>query len=180
MLTVEMQKPKPDYSAWPTKAQAADAIGVSTKTIEKLAFKRELQQALWHRPGGGPAIVVYHPGDVERLRKERNPDAAAFVMPAPADASGESPTTKAVAVRQPSAEAFMQALVAGLVGAGTSKTPDVRLAERLYLSLREAAEYTGLGTAHLHRLIASGKLKPLKGAGPRGADVVRRADLEKL
>jgi hypothetical protein len=32
--------PKPDYSLWLTKQQAAEAIGVSTKTIEKLTDVR--------------------------------------------------------------------------------------------------------------------------------------------
>jgi excisionase family DNA binding protein len=55
-----------------------------------------------------------------------------------------------------------------------------RLAERLYLTIGEAADYTGLGVSHLRRQIEAGKLKLLKGAGPRGADVLRRADLENI
>jgi hypothetical protein len=173
---------KLDYSSWPTKAQAAEAIGVSTKTIEKLAFKRKLQQALWKRPAGGPAIVVYHPGDVERLRKERNPDAEPFIMSASgADAGEAAIPSKAVAVRQPAVEQFMHAITEAVSGISqTSQTSRVRLAERLYLTVREASEYTGLGVAHLHRLIGAGKLTLLKGAGPRGADLVRRVDLAKL
>ncbi len=41
-------------------------------------------------------------------------------------------------------------------------------------------EYTGLGVGYLHRLIDEEKLDLVKGAGPRGADVVRRTDLRKI
>jgi excisionase family DNA binding protein len=56
----------------------------------------------------------------------------------------------------------------------------VRLAERLYLTIAEAAELTGLGVGYLRRQIAAGKLNLLKGSGPHGADLVKRADLVKL
>jgi excisionase family DNA binding protein len=56
----------------------------------------------------------------------------------------------------------------------------VRLAERLYLTIGEASEYTGLGIGYLRRQIAEQRLKLVKGAGPHRADVLRRVDLEKL
>lgn len=173
--------PKPDYSTWLTKQQAADAIGVSTKTIEKFTDDGKLQQAEWKRPEGGPRIVVYHPRDVERLSKERNPDAHPFVLPA-ADEKPAAHTSKAVAVRQPNTEQFMQALAAAVGGASqnSQKQAEVRLAERLYLTIEQAADYTGLGVGYLRRQISEGKLELMKGAGPRGADVLRRKDLETL
>lgn len=173
--------PKSDHSTWLTKQQAADAIGVSTKTVEKFADDGKLQKSEWKRPEGGPAIVVYHPRDVERLRKERNPDAQAFVLPT-ADEKPASDTSKAVAMRQPSPEQFMQALAAavGATSQNSQKRTEVRLAERLYLTVWEAAEYTGLGVGYLRGRIAEGRLELVKGAGPRGADVIRRSDLEKL
>jgi hypothetical protein len=42
--------PKPDYSTWLTKQQAADAIGASTKLIERLADEKQIQHA--RSPGG--------------------------------------------------------------------------------------------------------------------------------
>lgn len=168
--------PKADYSTWLTKQQAADAIGVSTKTVEQLAKDRKIQAARWKRPETGATIVVYHPGDVQRIREERNPDAEPFVLPAeslhfPSD-------SKAVAVSTPP-QNFMDFLHA-VASQNSEKRSEVRLSERLFLSLEQAADYTGLGVGHLRRLIADGKLIPLKGAGPRGAAVIRRADLEKL
>jgi excisionase family DNA binding protein len=176
--------PKQDYSTWLTKQQAADAIGVSTKTVEKFAFRRRLQQALWKRPEGGPAIVVYHPRDVEALARKRNPEAEAFVMPAAADEppAAAPDASKTLAVRQLGAEGFMQAIIAAVENSSqkSKNTSEVRLAERLYLTIAEAAELTGLGVGYLRRQIAAGKLNLLKGSGPHGADLVKRADLVKL
>ena len=47
---------KPDYSTWLTKQQAADAIGVSTKQIERWTQEKRLQVAKWKRPEGGPRL----------------------------------------------------------------------------------------------------------------------------
>jgi len=53
----------------------------------------------------------------------------------------------------------------------------VRIAERLFLSVHEAAQYSGLPQAHLWRLLKDGQLAGVKtGAGWR----IRRHDLEKL
>jgi len=50
-------------------------------------------------------------------------------------------SSKAVAVRQPSAEQFLQAIAAAVGGTSqnSQKRSDVRLAERLYLTVGEAA-----------------------------------------
>lgn len=172
----------PDYSTWPTKQEAAAVIGVSTKFIEQLAKEKKMQSAKWKRPETGAWVSVYHPDDVDRLRKERNPDAPPFVLlPAsPGDDAPHSPTdiTQAVAVRDPATE-FLQALAAAVVGPGSQNSGrhSVRIAERLFLTLPEAAEYSGLPQAHLRRLMTDGKLTGVKtGSGWR----IRRADLEKL
>jgi excisionase family DNA binding protein len=171
----------PDYSTWITKQQAADSLDVSTKQIERWANDKQLQSAKWKRPEGGPTIAVYHPADVERMARDRNPDAEPFVLPAAAE---RKPTNgaHAIAVRQPSAEQVLEAFRAAVSGASqTSQTyGGVRLTERLYLTIGEAAEYTGLGVGYLRRQVAEQKLELVKGAGPRRADVLRRRDLEKL
>ena len=173
---------KTDYSTWMTKQQAADSLAVSTKQIERWANDKQLQSAKWKRPEGGPAIAVYHPADVERMAQDRNPDAEPFVLPT--EAADRKPTngTHAVAVRQPSPEQFLQAIAAAVAGASqTSQTQRrVSLSEQLYLTIPEAADFTGLGVGYVRRLVTDRKLALVKGAGPRRADVLRRVDLEKL
>jgi len=169
------------YSAWLTKQQAADAIGVSTKFIEQLAKEKKLQSAKRQRPESGAWVSVYHPDDVERLRRERNPAAPPFIVPAP-EARPEvvadpAASPNAIAIRQSPTE-FLQALFAALQTASeNSENRSVRITERLFLTIPEAAEYSGLPQAHLRRLMTDGTLTGLKtGSGWR----IRRADLEKL
>jgi len=174
--------PKDDLSHWLTKQQAADAIGVSTKTIEKLADNRQLQQRSRKRPGK-PAIVVYHPSDVERVRLERNPDAEPFELPAdrPAAPPGTALTVPAAELsaasqnsqnsQNPNPLEFLAALAAGIVRQ-TDRGPVAP--ERRYLTLAEAAAYTGLGEAYLRQNCESWPI------GPHRRLVFRRADLDKL
>lgn len=170
--------PKRDYSTWLTKQQAADAIGVSTKLVEQLAKGRKIQTAKWKRPEGGPRLSVYHPGDVARERTARNPDAEPFVLAPGQDAPTADDRGVAVAVRQPGAEQFLQALAAAVGGTSqNSQSHSVRTAERLFLTIPDAADYSGLPQSHIRGLMKTGALKAMKtGGGWR----IRRADLEKL
>lgn len=163
--------PKTDYSSWLTKQQAAEAIGVSTKTIEKLAEEKKIQQVYWKRPETGARTAMYHPYDVARIRKERNPDAEAFVVPSGPVADLARPA--------PSVDGFAHALVQAVEKASenSERQGSVRIAERLFLTYAEAAQYSGLPKRHIRRLVAEGNLEALRtGAGWR----IRRRDLEKL
>lgn len=164
-----MPKPQlqPDYRQWLSKQDAARALDCSTKTIEQLVHRGQLQQAFWKRPETGVKIAVIHPGDVERLRKERNPAAAPFVMP-----PAEAPQSRLPArvLRGPLAE-LLRALAEN-----SAKQPEVDLRHRVYLTIREASAYTGLPAAELRRLVRDGSLK----IWPHGRWRVRRTDLEAL
>lgn len=153
-----------DTSGWLTKQQAADAIGVSTKTVEQLALRKEIEQGKRIRPGR-PAIAVYNPQDVERVSKERNPDAVPFVLP-PA-APGEAVSTEIARTSQN----FPNLLEAALLQAVQRPA-----APRLFMGVDEASEYSGLPKSYLKELIREGKIGLKTGAGWR----IRRADLEAL
>jgi excisionase family DNA binding protein len=166
--------PKPDYSNWFTKQQAAEAVGVSTKTIEKLAQEKKIQQAFWKRPETGASVAVYHPDDVERERRERNPDLEPFAVPP--RAKEEEQQTQALVVPNNDAGQLFKVLAA-IASQSSQSAPDVRTAERLFLTIAEAARYSGLPRSYLKSLMTEGKLAAMKtGAGWR----IRRSDLEKL
>ena len=64
-----------------------------------------------------------------------------------------------------------------LVEAIRSATPTAPPIERkLFLTLAEAAAYSGLPKSYLHGLIGEGKLKAIKAGGWR----IRRSDLEQI
>lgn len=173
----------PDYATWLTKQQAADAIGVSTKTLESLAKDGKLQQALWRRPTGGPAVAVYHPDDVARLAKERRPAAAPFVLPAGTDVPARNGNghgalrrvepSHDVALVPPGDDPLRQLFAAALravTSQNSQKSPT------LYLTLAEASAVSGLSETYLRRQIVSEKLSAVKDRGWR----IRRRDLEQL
>src|SRR5438105_13268396 len=70
-----------DLSHWLTKQQAADAIGVSTKAIERFTQAKKLEQRFRPR-AGSPHVAVYDPDDVARIAHERHPAPPPFVLPA--------------------------------------------------------------------------------------------------
>jgi excisionase family DNA binding protein len=170
-----------DHSDWLTKAQVADAIGVSTKTVEKLAADKQLQQASVKR-AGKPPIVVYHPGDVERVRKDRNPEGEAFAVPT-SDRSGipdhptaESGTNAETALTKRAGEPAAFGVMAALIKELGNGSAQVRLTERMYLTVKETSELTGLTQTYVMRKIKAGVLPAIRDVGWK----VRRSDLEKL
>jgi hypothetical protein len=181
-----------DYSTWLTKQQAAEAIGCSTKLIEQFAKEKKIQAAKWKKPQTGANISVYHPQDVKRVRKARNPGAEPFVMPAP-DASENSEN------HHPHGGALVQlpALFGELsepmthsagVLAKALETIAAQISQNsqnrqewpvpLFLTTKEAVRYTGLSAGYLDALVKGGSLLRLE-KGIQGHRY-RRADLDKL
>jgi len=157
-----------DLSHWLSKAQAAEAIGVSTKTIEKLAEAGAIQKQTWRR-AGKPAIAVYHPDDIQRERKKRNPEAEAFVLP---QDETSPPASTALVKSQATPEAFMAAFIESI----RRPQDDIRLTERHYLTVKEASRLTGLTESYLMRKIKANELPAIKDVSWK----IKRSDLEKL
>lgn len=175
-----------DLSDWPTIVDAARSIGVSRRTIERLARARKLEQRL--RPqAGSPAVAVYNPDDVARLAAERRPAPAPFVLDA---VQGSAPgnghvrdsriensgalTSTAAAADDPIRQLFAAALRAVL--SPPSPPVSVTVAERPVLTLEEAAAASGWSRTYLLRKIKAGTLPAEKDRGWK----IRRRDLEQL
>lgn len=174
---------RPDLSAWLTKREAAEAIGVGEKTVQELAAAGKLQRGSWRRDGRGPILAVYHPDDVAREAAARRPGAAAFVLPAagPGLGNGAGRALEADApaaadlVRQPAAgDDVLRAVFAAALRAVTSETS--RKSEKLFLTLEEASAFTGLSPGALRRLVREEKLEAVRDRRLK----FRRRDLEAL
>lgn len=178
------------YSDWLTKKQTADALGVSTKTVEKFAGEKLLEFVMTKNPQTGATMVKYHPRDVRKLRKERMPDAAPFVLPPDGTVKilndpPASPAAGAELMELPAAPGIGAALVRTLAEGMTRATAQmferqanaVPLHRRLYLSRAEAAQYSGLPQSEIDKRIKSRELPAIRtGRGWR----IRRRDLEEL
>ncbi len=159
-----------DYSSWLTKQQAADAIGVTTKSIERFVQAGKIQQARWRPSGRGPELAVYEPSDVARVAAERpHGPLPPFLMPAPptvparqvsvssTNGNGHHPETPvtSLTIHEPGAE-FVRGLVAAIsqVVSETSQTAKPTLT----LTVEEAAVWANETPRDLRRAIRDGVL----------------------
>ena len=70
------------FSDWPDKTAAAQRIGVSVKTLERMADRGEIEQRMRPRPGASDT-AVFNPRDVEREASKRAAvNGKPFVLPA--------------------------------------------------------------------------------------------------
>ena len=180
----------PDLATWLTKQQAADALGVSTKTIESLAKDGKLQQARWRRPEGGPALAVFHPAEVHQMAQaRRGTGGTAYVVPDPAvaPANGNGHAVEALTITVPPAPADLDPMVVWATAwltAWTARTSQTSATSQtsqksptIYLTLRAAAAFTGLRPKFLKRMIDQGTLSAIQDGR---VWKVRKKDLEAL
>lgn len=174
MKRAPKQHPRPDLSAWWNKETTAAALNVSTKTVERLAAAAKLESRMYKRPEGGAVIKVYHPAEVERLRKKLQPDAKPFVVPA--ETSALVRTTAAPAPAGPAA-GWERALAVQIAKAGQlfleaeHHPPELPVTEVLFLTLQQAAKLSGLPRS---------LIREMKGVRTGRGWRIRRADLEAL
>jgi hypothetical protein len=166
-----------DPKTWLTKAQAAELTGASTRTIERWAGDGTLKP-LYYKQANQRAVAVFFKTDLEKVKRDRllNPlpvrREPTPLTPTPPPSANHAilrqekqglpippfPTLPAVA---------WEALLTGHV---------VPLRDRVYLTLREAKLFTGLGEGVLKELAEKKKVK----RWPGRKWLLRRADLEKL
>jgi Helix-turn-helix domain len=126
-----------DYGGWLTKQEIMKELGLSERTLERMLQRDEIKRAHRRVPGRKP-ITVISPEDIARLRAE-------VVQPEPVPA----PEERALAVRQRSGMELLALL------RNTAPVP----ALPLFLSVKEASEFSGLSQALIRRLITQKKLK---------------------
>lgn len=158
-----------DLSAWLTKEQTREILQVSLRTLDSFVTEGKLQTAKRPQPGKPPA-TVYYPGDVEQLRKERQP--AAHVLPA-----DSTQLARSVAETAQSGLADRVIVPLSFVEEALQHWQKRPEPPRLFLTIQEASHLSGLTQTYLRRAIANGLL-PLFKDGRRLR--IRRKDLEGL
>ena len=149
---------------WKSAAEAAEILKCSEKTISRMAAQGKIEKALRRVPGRKP-MPVFNPRDIDRMHSQ-----TVDLKPFPVEAVKEEKAL-ARAPSQDGAKLFAQ-LLADRLGSPQA----VPLERKLFLSLEEASEYTGMPKGWLRRQIKSGELPAILSGGWR----IRRADLEKL
>lgn len=147
--------PQPDYHDWPTKTECTKLLRCSAATLERMAKAGKLEVRYREVPKRRPE-AVYNPTEIDRLIGERNPP---FV--APAESKGRDINAMIVAALDPNWKAILSARPSAVATAAAS-TPRVPLSSKLYLTIDEAVEYSGLPASYLHRMIRGGGLLHVK------------------
>lgn len=151
--------PLPEFACLDDFREVAERLGVSERTVENYIAERRLGSRPRQR-AGKRALTVVDPDDVERLAAEQQRGAILAQQP---------PSSQAIAARAPE---VVDAVIAALRGA----TPIAQIAKP-FVTLAEAAEYSGLPVRLLRRIVKRGGLAAVSFAGET---YVKRADLDAL
>jgi hypothetical protein len=147
-----------DRKLWQTKFDVVKALGLSERTLERKIAEGTIRREFRNVPGRKP-ISILHPDNVAKLKTE-----TLEAIPAP-----KREIAKATA--QPDLAAFLAALTEvlklGLTPPQITHQARPQLARvpvqnKLYLSLKEAADFSGLPQAYLLRKIKDGAIPAVK------------------
>jgi len=145
-----------------TKRDAATKLGVSLKTIERYAKKRQIGRALRKR-SDGKIVAIYDPTDVEKVKRDREAKLSVHLPAIPQHASA-AVNPEGSRRDAPSKEL----LTAGLAP---------RISEKLLLTFDEALALSGLPKSRLGDALKSGTLRSVN---CDGIQLIRRSDLDAL
>jgi hypothetical protein len=170
----------PDIEGWLTKEQAAMALSVSPKSVERYA-KQGLLTSTKRAQRGAPALVVYSPADVEAVRvKYAKPPVvlpaeqttvAHRLQNAPAPYSAGHSEGKGLLVGSEQLAATLAAL------SRFAQDVSDKYATPVYVSMTAATKLTGLARQTITEAAAANAIKTMPfGRGVR----YRRKDLEAL
>ncbi len=160
-----------DLSKWLTTAETCVALGMSPRTLQRLTAAGKGPECRERPRWGKKAEPVYNPKDVAELRaaSAARPPVA---LPPEVDLP-ETSTELSIPGQMPPQMALALELVERV---SKAMRPDAGKTLKPWLTIKEAAEYTGLSQAYLRRLISEGKLSAVKD----GAWKTRRKDLNAI
>jgi hypothetical protein len=166
-----------DLTHWPTEAEAAAVIGCSVRTLQRYAGAGKIEIRTRPREGKKPENVC-NPRDVDKLLP------AAHVMPPEDDAERSNDRTPP-ANGVPAVNNFGNgkqidtffAFIAAITTIVATRQNVAKPEPRLWLTLDEAAELSGLTAAYIRDRARVGAINAAAG-GPYGALRIQRASLE--
>lgn len=154
-----------------TKQEAAEYLQVSTKAVQRYTDRKLLHVTYQKRAQGGQA-AMYQKSEVTALKQKMGQVGSLHTVKTNL---ARRDTGTGAATVQASKQTALQRR-SSLIGAAWSKpTPDVRAAEKLIVTLAEAAALVSMSKQSLIEAVKNGELKAAKQG--RGWKVKRR-DLE--
>jgi hypothetical protein len=142
--------PELDLSSWPSKPEAAKLLGIGERTLDRMVKLKGYPEVRLRARDGRKPEPVCNPEDVQQMLASRR---ITTVMPA------NSPPPGALALRASEPPDLVRALEA------LATFSHGRPADALWLTLKQAAAYSGLSMALLQRLAAAGRVLAVKDNG---------------
>ena len=149
---------------WKTLTEAAEILKCSNRTILRMAEQKRIQRVSRRIPGRKP-MPIFNPLDLEAIRKETLENEP-FLVAQQVENLALAPQT-----RQRGLD-----LLAQMFTDRSAAAPRVPLERKIFLTLIEASEYSGMPRAWILQKIKADELPALKSRGWR----IRRADIELL
>lgn len=137
---------------WWTKAEAVAYSGISLRTLEREISLNKVRTKQ-RRQVGRRSVTTIHPADVERLRKDFTPLSTAGSSVELTRSQEEDTRLPAVRGQGDVVTALLEYLRPMVEG------------KPAFLSVKEAAEYSGLPEGYLRKCIKEGTLKPIVHGG---------------
>jgi excisionase family DNA binding protein len=163
-----------DLSTWLSKPEAAARLGISERTLERMIDADKGPECRIRPRTGKRPEPVYNPQDVDALAAAAAPKPAVNPPAGPANSRQLVPTGED---SMPSSLALGIELIEQLARIANRARPEpAPTPPALWLTIPEAAVYTGLSQAFLRRLARSGELPSVRDRKTK----VRRADLDSL
>ena len=150
---------------WVALEEATKMLGKSAKTVERLVACGELRSKLEARDGRKPQRL-YHAGHLQRIKEQAIPAPAAE----PKRALLPAKTTE-IAIAPNFVTTLNDVMTKWL-----NRPESIGVREKLWLSLEEAQQYSGLSRNMLLDLCREGRVVACKSGGWR----IRRASLEEF
>lgn len=171
-MQVDTQEPQEPFPppGWLTKTSASERLNRSPSRVAALGVEGAIKTQPAQNPVSKQRVTLFHEGDVERLAYERDHPKEVSRVPAkleqPSDAFSDLAKTGIWSLR-------------GLPRLGFERAELPPL--KPWLTLAEAAEYSGLPVSMIRAFIDAGSLKHLNvGPRPGGRWRVKRSDLDAL
>ena len=160
-----------DLTSWLTKSAAAARLSISERTLDRITSEGKPRNAAYGPDLAKSEEPVYRPEDVEALERAASPP----MVFGPGDSI---PGLDLPALRSEIPPALRAVLdLVGQLAAIAGKPAEQAQPPRLFLTIRQARDYTGLSDRFLRRLIHSGELPALKDGC---CWKLRRLDLDNL
>jgi excisionase family DNA binding protein len=153
------------YEEWQTKAEVRSQTGISERTLERKIQAGELRREFRNVPERKP-IAILHPEDVKKLTDKTLTPIPMKKAANGAKANGVNNGGMVPHTGKPDLAALLAAL--------SPSRPTVK--DRLYLTIPEASDYSGLPQSFLRAKVHTKALPALKAGGWR----IKRSDLERF